>query len=393
MLRIITPTLSAFVAVALAIFVLWRAPSRWAKRIFAGIAAVAAGYNLLQIAMFLDPAVWLVKLQYLAAIFLIPLFAEFPDALLDNRPARPRTRALAWLAAGFFIATLPGDWLIRNELAVIGQSAQGTGGPMLAGYSVVVGILLLRIAWRLLRARFSHYDELVRRQAEFLLIAEALYAICALHDILMRQGLINGFTIPIVDWGTLGFMMVVAYVTLRYRMLDLDIVLGLSIYYSGLTLGMATAYFSFEVLLENHFQRFLGSDSLLAEFLPAMIVVMLFGPLRYVMQRLIDAWFLAADLRRFELMRGPNFLVLFLDRRTDELRALRAELDELIARAEGRPPSADGDGSLPEPVGIAVPRPAGGAAPVGASGRVATSSVLLAPPVRAPSDPEGGGAR
>jgi len=280
------------------------------------------------------PAAWVVKVQYLGAIALIPLFAEFPDAVIDGRFARPRTRVLAWLAALFFSATLLTDQFIRDELQCITNAPQGVGGPLLGVYAAIMTVLLVRIAWRLLKVRLGSPDEMQRRQAEFILLGEAFYCLCSLHDILMRKQFIYGFGTPIVEWATLVFMLIVAYTTLRYRLLEVDLVIGLGVYYSLMTVGMAIVYFAIENFAENNLQNYLPANTLLGQLVPALVVVILFGPIQYGCRRLIDAWFLDPEARALSIFHNPNFLVLVLDQRVDELRKLRDEIDLMIKRCE-----------------------------------------------------------
>ncbi len=130
---------------------------------------------------------------------------------------------------------------------------------------------------------------------------------------------------------------IVMYATMRYRLLDLDVVLSIGVFYALLTFGTAAVYKGVETLLENVLEKQLGLDTWWAGLVPALVVAVRFGPLQNLIHWLIDRVFLPAGLRDRPLFRRPNFQFLVLDHRTDDLKALRQDLDEVIAELEAKP--------------------------------------------------------
>ena len=86
-----------------------------------------------------------------------------------------------------------------------------------------------------------------------------------------------------------------------------------------------------ESVLENNLQRYVSLDSWWAMLLPAFVVAVTFGLLNDLSNRLRDRFFLPAHLRRMKLFRSPDFQFLVLDERREELKALRDEIDQLLA--------------------------------------------------------------
>jgi len=158
------------------------------------------------------------------------------------------------------------------------------------------------------------------------------YSACALHDMLLRHEVFWVFSFPIVQLATLAFMVIVVYATMRFKLIDVDIVLGVSVYYMLLTLGTASIYKFVENLLENTLKNHVSSDTWWAQMLPAFVVALLIGPFREIVQRLIDWLFLDPSYRKLKVFRAPNFQFLTLDSRIDELTALRDELSFVIDR-------------------------------------------------------------
>ncbi|MFZ2957806.1 MAG: hypothetical protein WA705_13035 [Candidatus Ozemobacteraceae bacterium] len=330
-IRLVSQGVSAIVSLALGSFVLFQGPRKPINRVLSGIAFASFFYNLFQIIFNLYPNVWFVRTGYAGAILLIPLLTEFPDAVLENRYARPRTRRVVVGITIFFLACLPTELIFLDRLDRMGSAPLALGGSMMLVYAAVMGWALLRIAYRFIKTGWKCQNEMLRRRIEFILLGELFYVLCAVHDVLLRQQLFWIFDFPIVEWATLGFMFIVTYATLRYKLLDIDTFLGIGLYYSLMTLAVAAVYRQVENLFENTLQVVVPADSWVVKLLPAFFVALLFGLIRDLSSRLTDAFFLKPELRPLKIFRNPNFQYLVLDNRREELTTLRNELDGIIA--------------------------------------------------------------
>lgn len=357
-LRLATSLISAGISGLVAGFVLSRDRQRPINRVIAGIATASMLYNLFQILFLIQPTIWFVRAGWIGTILLIPLLAEFPDAVLDARYARTRTRRLAWTATAIFLLTLPTEMIFRSGLEITPGGPLAIGGPLMKAYAFVMGVLLVRIAWRLIKARLTHEDEMMRRRVEFILLGQAFYCLCAVHDMLLRHQLFWVFEFPIVEWATLAFMIIVVYATMRFRLIDIDVVIGTGVYYMLLTLGTAALYKTVENVLQSDMEKYIDESSWWAQILPSFAVALLIAPANMLIQRLTEGWFLEARFRRMSIFRSPNFQYLVLNGKVDELRRLREELDQLLdhttASGAGHPVSDEKDQGSCQPAGVQV---------------------------------------
>jgi len=332
-LRLATSMISAGISGLVAWFVLAWARHQPVNRVIAGIATASMLYNVFQVLFFVLPTIWFVRAGWIGTILLIPLLAEFPDAVLEGRYANKRTRGLAWAATAVFLAALPTEMIFRSGLEMTPDGPLAIGGPLMKAYAFVMGVLLIRIAYRLVKARLTHEDEMMRRRVEFILLGEAFYCLCALHDMLLRHQIFWVFEFPIVELATLAFMIIVVYATMRFKLIDIDVVIGTGVYYMLLTLGTAALYKTVENILQNDLQKYIDETSWWAQILPSFAVALLIAPANMLIQRLTEGWFLEPDFRKMEIFRNPNFQYLVLNGRVEELRKLRSELDRLVDHA------------------------------------------------------------
>ncbi|HOY68017.1 MAG TPA: hypothetical protein PLP29_14100 [Candidatus Ozemobacteraceae bacterium] len=342
-LRLATSLISAGISALVGWFVLGRARQQPVNRVIAGIATASMLYNIFQIIFQILPSIWFVRAGWIGTILLIPLLAEFPDAVLEGRYARTRTRAMAWSAATVFLLALPTNLIFRGELELTPDGPLAIGGALMKGYAFAMGVLLVRIAYRLLKARFTHPDEMMRRRVEFILLGEAFYCLCALHDMLLRHQIFWVFEFPIVEWATLAFMIIVVYATMRFKLVDIDVVIGTGVYYMLLTLGTAALYKTVENILQDDLKKYIDEHSWWAQILPAFAVALLIEPANMLIQRLTEGWFLEPKFRKMGIFRSPNFQYLVLNGKLDELRKLRSELDQLVEHAAGTSPVSPTD--------------------------------------------------
>ena len=324
------PLISLIISLGVGCFVLYKGSGKPVNLVIAGLAFSSVHYNLFQALSYQYPSIWLVRIGYIGAITLIPLLADFPDAVIDGRFSRPRTRALALAFGFFFLLVLPTDLLLKSNGVVPGEGVTAISGFLLKFFAGIIGILLVRIAYRLIKTLRNSPEELQKRRLEFILLALIFYSACALHDMLLRHEVFWIFSFPIVQLATLVFMIIVVYATMRFKLIDVDIVLGVSVYYMLLTLGTASIYKFVENFLENTLKNHVSSESWWAQMAPAFVVALLIGPFREIIQWVIDRLFLDPSYRPLKIFRTPNFQFLTLDSRIDELTKLRDELTFLI---------------------------------------------------------------
>ncbi|MBF0407445.1 MAG: hypothetical protein HQM10_08825 [Candidatus Riflebacteria bacterium] len=328
--RFLSEAVSALFSLFLGIFVLWKRYEKPIGRVIAGIAFVSFYYNAFQILFLFFPQVWIVRLGYAGAIMLIPILIEFPTVVLEGKYTLPRHRYIALSLTAFFLAALPTSYMFRDTLDPQASIPLALGGPMMIVYAFAKGAILLRIFIIMILAYKNSTDDLLKRRILFILVGEAFYALCSLHDVLLRQQIFWVFAFPIVEWATLSFMLIVAYATLRYQLLEMDVFLSYGIYYFLLTVAIAGVYKVVENFLDNNLKQFISLNSYWGQFLPAFVIAILIQVLRDMVMRLIDRVFLTEEQRQWKILRSPDIRFLFLDHRRDELVALRDEFNQVI---------------------------------------------------------------
>jgi DNA-binding SARP family transcriptional activator len=226
--------------------------------------------------------VWIPAFGVLAVLFLL-----FPDGRLPGR----RWRVVPWVAAAGAAATFlaralaPGPLAeapaVVNPFGVRGgevfHALEGVGSPLLA-LAVIAAIASLVV-------RFRRADGVERRQLKWLALAGVV--------VVVGSGLADAVELAGVAWidsGNLflaslaGIPIAAAIAILRYRLYDIDLVIGRAFVLAGL-LGFITAvYLAVVVGIGTAVGRTAGSNVVLAVVATA-VVALAFHPLRSRLQQ------------------------------------------------------------------------------------------------------------
>ena len=96
---------------------------------------------------------------------------------------------------------------------------------------------------------------------------------------------------PLDHIGSLANALIIAYAIRRYRILDIKLVIRKGLSYSGVTMFMTTLYLVLLVTVQMFFQNWLGYSSLALAAGLALLVAVVFNPLRNFTQHWIDRFF------------------------------------------------------------------------------------------------------
>ena len=237
------------------------------------------------------PLTWLEKLRITAynllisllGLFLINILFIFPDGVL----VPIWTRRIVWIANLSFIASIP-----LFVLSNVGWTS----------WALVIPILLLLILALLLGffsqvyryLRVSTADQ--RRQTKWVMLSLGLIPLFFLFSIFNGSRIPSSRLLEFISM-TLQFLiaslipMMIGVSILRYKLLDIDLIIRRTLVYGGLTAVLLLIYFSGVVGLQALFVFASGQRSGLALIISTLVIAGLFNPLRRRMQDSIDRRF------------------------------------------------------------------------------------------------------
>ncbi len=281
--------------------------------------AGALGYALFQVVQRYGPVhgLWAVNaiqqaVEWEAYVAWVALLAVFPEG--GNR--RPYERGLIRFLIGGGLAVPVLLLLVQPRVQVDPWFAWPTPpasplySPALAGMAGLAAALwwarfplvLGGVALLLLRAR--RYSGQYLLQIQWAIFASALYVILNLLPVNQLATLfgIKASAVGELPWEIAFTLMpfALAVSILRYRLLDIELVIRKSVVYGVLWLTIALAYAGLATLLGiAASQRFPVGLAVLV----TIVATMVFGPLRRWLERLADRWVCGERLSGYELLR------------------------------------------------------------------------------------------
>jgi len=152
--------------------------------------------------------------------------------------------------------------------------------------AVSIFFFLGLLAYRLVRPR----SPLIRQQSRIILLGATLAFLPVVPWLLINVlGQPIPFLTPVYATLFVLFPLSIAYAILRYRLLDVDQILGRGVAYGTLTFIVVAAYFAL-INGASHFFAVKASDPILLSIF-VLTLVLLFNPLRNWIQRMVDRVF------------------------------------------------------------------------------------------------------
>ena len=196
-----------------------------------------------------------------------------------------------WTYFGYASAILI---IVLSVSGILLRDANFTNGQLYMVYLPYVTLILNIVTFGYLIAAvytlFNYYrspiDAISKRRTMYMItgvVAFAILGLTTLHPSLDKYPL---------DYigGTLNAFLI-TYAILRYQLLDIKVVLRKGLVYSGLTIFLSTVYLLSIYAIQLFFQDKLGSASLALVIATALVIALLFSPLRDIFQRWIDRVF------------------------------------------------------------------------------------------------------
>jgi len=199
-----------------------------------------------------------------------------------------RSNLIAYLGYGL--------WLVIAALTALGYIlkdayfAQGTlhldyGGSfyLLATSS---GFFMVAAIVRLVRHYRGLTDPVARNRVVYLLLGLIAFAILGLSDLIPAL-----LKYPIDYVGGVVNAIIISYVIMKYQLLNVKLAMRKGLVYSSLTIFLTALYLLGLFILQTFFQSWIGYSSLALAAVFALLVAVLFNPLRSFFQKWIDRIF------------------------------------------------------------------------------------------------------
>ncbi|MBI5740289.1 MAG: hypothetical protein HZA16_06150 [Nitrospirae bacterium] len=289
-------TLSSFIAFSiceyLAVFVYLKNPRSRVNKSFAVETFFIGVWTLFPFATGLSHVigtpVFIARVVYIAAILVPPTFLFFALNLIDLHDAakeRNRLRTCYLISAGFLLSSFS-PYFIRS-VNPSGMTFAIVPGAL---YHLFFAFFAMTIIYGYYKI-FMRYREVKgfkRNQLLYVLIAFVIAGTAGFIHFLSAYGVREVYP---HDFLVILFTAIVAYSIIRYRTMEVNIVFKKTAAYS-LAAGLLTGLFVALVLsITNLFSTFANAGSFKVSIFAALLIALLFNPLRHRIQSFIDSTF------------------------------------------------------------------------------------------------------
>lgn len=253
-------------------------------------AAWSAVVGIMQFESVQPVAVWLARATFFIATLMcwsgLWFCVDFPQTSLKFRP-------WAWTLTALGVPWLILPWTntIIRDVAFQSYGVQTVNGPLLAPYftwllaCVAASVIHIITKTRTLRG-------LERQQVRFVLAGIIGLAIAGSIPNLILPFITNSNQYaPLGGLASLFLTTSATYAILRYRLLDITVVLRAGVIYS-VTIGLLSlAFASLVPVLERALSSFFSFPHGVGSFLMAFVIALTFQPVRHMVQRWVDRRF------------------------------------------------------------------------------------------------------
>ncbi|MBI4187691.1 MAG: GAF domain-containing protein, partial [Chloroflexi bacterium] len=282
------PLITCLTYIALLILTL---PSieRRINKIFAFYLAVAALWSftsfMLHVSTSPGQALFWNELLVIALVWTLITYYHF-ICVYVNKPARVSISLGYSLVLALAVLSLSG-YIIRYAYVFKGVLYHDLGISLyfigaISYVFISVGLYLLIRKYR------SSIDPIERNRTMYLIAGWSVLMLLSSTNLIMSPAVAG---IPLDHIGSLANALIIAYAIQKYQLLDLKRVMQKGLVYSSLTVFFTALYLLLIFVLQTFFQNVMGYSSLALVVLLALIVAVVFNPLRSLIQKWIDRLF------------------------------------------------------------------------------------------------------
>ncbi|MDO9230535.1 MAG: ATP-binding protein [Syntrophales bacterium] len=298
---VIPPILGFIVLLGLALVSLLRGGRKRTNILFAGICLLGALFNADMALVSVVPderlALRVDRTVHFFFVFSIPIYILFVHAFLGIR-GRRWLEVPAWLFSIAFLTIVPTDFYLNGfHHYSFGRIARA--GVLFHLFSATVAFTVIYCLAVLYRAMKDSADNHQRNRIKYIFGGLGFSALLLAFTILPVSG------VPVYPLGNFSFIPAIflAFGVLKYDLLDIGALIRRGTVYFLLT-GILTALYILIIFLFHTFFLGTGSgDSFVLSLVLALIIVLLFSPLRERVQSLIDHLFFRGRYDYRELLR------------------------------------------------------------------------------------------
>ncbi|MBU1743314.1 MAG: GAF domain-containing protein [Proteobacteria bacterium] len=298
---VIPPLLGFIVLLGLALVSLLRGGRKRTNILFAGICLLGALFNADMALVSIVPderlALRVDRTVHFFFVFSIPIYILFVHAFLGIR-GRRWLEVPAWLFSIAFLTIVPTD-LYLNGFHHYSFGRIARAGVLFHLFSATVAFTVIYCLAVLYRAMKESADNHQRNRIKYIFGGLGFSALLLAFTILPVSG------VPVYPLGNFSFIPAIflAFGVLKYDLLDIGALIRRGTVYFLLT-GILTALYILVIFLFHTFFLSTGSgDSFVLSLVLALIIVLLFTPLRERVQSLIDRLFFRGCYDYRELLR------------------------------------------------------------------------------------------
>ena len=295
---VIPPLLGFIVLLCIALIALLRGERTRTNVLFAGICLLGALFNAEVAVVSLLPdeglALRVDRVVHFFFVFSVPIYIGFVHAFLGIR-TRHGLEIAAWLFSVVFLTVIPTDLYISGfHYYFFGRIARA--GTLFHLFSAAVFFTVVYCQVILYREMGKAADNSRKNRIKYIFWGIGFSGLLLAFTILPVSG------IPLYPLGNFSFIpaVVLAFGVLKYDLLDFGHLLRRGTVYF-LSTGILTVLYVLIIFLFHSFFFTGGGDPLVLSLVMALVIVLLFNPLRGQVQNLIDRLFFRGryDYRQF----------------------------------------------------------------------------------------------
>ncbi|MFH1564072.1 MAG: ATP-binding protein [Nitrospirota bacterium] len=286
----LTLFITSFINLFLGIFVFTKNVKSEKNKTFAflefSIAIWGFGMLIMTLSQDKQMAMLAITILHLGLFFSFSSFFNFVLSIINDRSKINKSICLLGYISSLlftFIDKIPFMAIVKDVRLIFG-SYQPVAGPLAPVFNLTF-LSFMSYGGYLLYKRYKHTESfLEKNRIKYIFIGMTIVVLSSITNILLVMGI---KVYPIGHIGLTIYALMVAYAIIKYRLMDITVIIHKGLVYSLLTALVTavwlSAIFTFEVFL--HFQ------TLSARIFAIMIIILIFQPVREKIQLIVDKLF------------------------------------------------------------------------------------------------------